>query len=173
MDWQKQLSGLQIGETYRFVISLVPPNHVMGMRICNSEGLLYLVATYAEGRLPAFFQCGFGELPLEQDPYGLKRDPFEGTELEGLTYKQLSLSESGCRPIKKETGIGAIALITNLPVTFQYGDQFETLYQSQEATFATPKGDFLVHVLCSLDVDPQNYDDGGGGYSFYVRRLRE
>ncbi len=180
MEWEKQLDGLEIGENYHFVISIVPPNHMLGLRICDEGKLLYLAASYWAGDYPAFFQCDFAVLPLEQDPYSLKQDPyslkqdpFKGTELEGLTYKQLPPGESKCRAREVEHGEGFISLITNLPVTFQYGDQFKTLYQSQEATFATPEGDCLVHVLYSLNVAPQNYDNGSGGYSFYVKRLRE
>ena len=76
-------------------------------------------------------------------------------QLEGLTYEQLPTDESKCRAREVEHGEGFVSLITNLPVTFQYGDQFETLYRSQEATFATPEGDFLVHVLYSQNVEPQ------------------
>lgn len=167
MEWEKQLDGLQIGRNYHFVISIVAYNLMLGLRICDEEGLLYLAASYSLDNLPAFFLCDFGEIPWEQ------QNPFEGTELEGFTYEQLPPGESKCRAREVEDEDGCISLITNLPVTFQYEDQFETLYQSQEATFVTPEGDFLVHVLYSQNVEPRNYDDGGGGYSFYVRRLRE
>lgn len=100
---------------------------------------------------------------------------FEEWELEGFSVKQLH--ESKCKPmkseIKREGEEDLTSLITSLPVVFQYGEQSVTLYPTQEANFTTSQGEYVVHLLRSCHVDPQNYEDGGYCYSFYIKRLQE
>lgn len=152
MDWEDQLGGLELGKTYHFVFSPFSDRDISGIKILDGEALLYLAASSTSMIPPAFFEGG----------------PFRDTELEGLTVEQLS--ESKCEP-KREVQGGHVSLVTNLPMLFQYGEQSVTLYQTQEATFVTSHGEFLVHVSDSVHVEPQNYDDGGYSYSYYVKRL--
>ena len=122
------------------------------MKILDGEILLYLAASGSSMVPPAFFEGG----------------PFRDTELEGLIVEQLR--ESKCRPRREVRG-GDVSLVTDLPMLFQYGERSVTLYQTQEATFTTSQGEFSVHVSCSVHVEPQNYDNGGYSYSYYVKRL--
>ena len=164
MDWGKQLDSIQLGKTYHFGFWLVSDDLISGMKILDEGSLLYLAVSSSSMWLTAFYGCDFG--PIDE-----KGGAFKGTELEGFTVEQLS--ESRCDPIEEIERDEYISLVTSLPVVFRYGTQTSTLYQSQESVFTTPYGDYLIHLLQSNHVEPQNYEDGESGYnySFYVKRL--
>ncbi len=148
MDWEGQLDGLQLGKTYRFVFSVFAGRRISGMKVFDGASLLYLAASYSDS--------------------AADYSAFELVGLEGFTTEQLR--ESKCDP-EKDVHDGYISLITNLPVVFGYEEQSATLYPTEEATFSTPEGEFLVHLLSSTFDNPQNYDNGGYFYSFYIKRL--
>jgi len=152
-DWKKQLDGLELGKTYHFVFSAIGSG-IIGMKVFDGELLVYLGASST-----------FRGAALA----------FEEWELEGFSVKQLH--ESKCKPmkseIKREGEEDLTSLITSLPVVFQYGEQSVTLYPTQEATFTTVQGEFLAHLLRSIHSLPENYEDGGYSYSFYIKRLHE
>ncbi len=164
MDWEKQFSGIQIRKNYHFILALDTLNILKGMKILDGDSLLYLASSHVLGR---WYSCN---VSWRDDSAGVF---FKGTELEGIIAEQLPPSESKCHPRKVEDEFGSIYWFANLPMFFQYGEQSATLYHSQEAIFTTPEGDFLVHVLYSIDIDPVNFDDGDSGFSFYVRRLQK
>ena len=149
IEWEEQLDGLRLGKTYRFVFSISPYGgaHIIAMKVFDGESLLYLAASYIDSAMTY---------------YG-----FRSTELEGFTAEQLDKSEY---PPELQ-GKGLVSRITSLPVVFRYGDQSVTLYQTEEATLTTPQGDYLVHLLRSVWDSPQNYDNGGCFYSFYIERI--
>jgi len=149
MDWEAQLDGLQLGETYHFVLSGTGFGDISGMKIFNGKSLLYLGASY-------------GITAADYSAFGL-------SGLEGFTAKQLH--ESRCGSMERRGSDGLIDLVTNLPVVFRYGDQNSTLYPTQEVMFTTTQGEFLVHLLQSRHVEPQNYANGGFFYSFYIKRI--
>ena len=150
MSWAEQLDGLHLGKTYSFALSVDYYLDIAGMKILDGGSLIYLAMSYSS-------HSSFSD-----------HDVFL-TQLEGFEAEQLH--ESEYNPTVKKTGSGDISLVTILPMVFRYGDQSVTLYQSQEAIFAIPQGRFLVHLLRSKLVDPQNYYDGGYYYSFYIKRL--
>ncbi len=149
IDWERQLDGLQLGRTYRFVFSVF--GYIVGMKIFEGESLLYLAASYSYSVV--WYAA------------------FESSGLEGFTVSQLR--DSKCKPDRREYG-ELVSLVTSLPVVFKYGNsQSVTLYPTQEAKFTTSQGEYVVHLLRSCHVDPQNYEDGGYYYSFYIKRLQE
>jgi hypothetical protein len=166
LDWQRQLDRLQLGKTYHFVFAFWwDCIYIHGIQIFDEEGLLYLAETsgLSRGGLSVFSPCN-PENFVDRD-----KVTFWGTDLQGFAIDPLT--ESPCCTRKKVES-WRISLVTSVPMLFQYGDQTATLYQSQEAVFITPYGNYLVHVLRNISFVSLNYDgDGGDGYSFYVKRL--
>lgn len=116
MDWEKQLDGLQLGETYHFVFALESSEQsetILGIKVLKEESLMYLALSRRALMQTLVYGCDYGD----------KRCIFKGTELEGLTFEQLR--ESKCQPNrrveKNERGHKLISLVTSLPMVFQYG----------------------------------------------------
>ena len=151
LNWERQLNGLQLGKAYHFAF-IFDGISVLGMKILDVDSLIYLALSYSDRR--------GGLLEPIEEQFGF---------LEGFKARQLD--ESIYDPKKRVSGTGDVSLITVLPMVFEHSEQVAKLYYGQEATFTIPQGEFLVHVLRSDFVDPQNYYDGGHYYSFYIKRL--
>ena len=146
LDWEEQLDGLQLGRTYHFVFARMraTSDWIDGMRILDDGGkLLYLAELhlYFYGADP-FISC------IPEIYVYLERGEmaFGGTELQGFIVEQRGNAESPCCGKKETDGYGCTILVTSIPMFFQYGDQTTMLYQSQEAVFTTPHGDYLIHA---------------------------
>jgi len=147
MDWEKQLDGLQIGNTYHFVLSASQRN-IVGMKIFDDGLLLYLASSCA-----STFEGGYCAF---------------GYDLEGFSVLQLT-SQEPCFPVHFRYGEKQQKTLYQTQeetFTIPQGKYVVHLLHSSFSREQDEEDNSLTYTYYS-------YYYYSLAYSFYIKRLHE